>query len=112
MVGFKSLTCLPNKLARTRDTAVNALAQDAGVEVIAVHGHHLYDPDLVVKANKGKPTTTLGQWKKAGPYVMATLISPGRWYVRQCPPTFAHACETAFARQARVCYDGTGLQSR
>jgi cryptochrome len=55
-----------NAYARVRDEGILGLARDAGVEVVAVHGHHLYDPEVVVKVNGNKPTMTLNQWQGVG----------------------------------------------
>ena len=52
-----------NAYAKVRDERIKGLAKEAGVEVVEVHGRHLYDPEEVVKANKGKPTMTLNQWQ-------------------------------------------------
>lgn len=52
-----------NAYAKVRDERIKQLAKDKGVEVVEVHGRHLYDPELVVQANKGKPTMTLHQWQ-------------------------------------------------
>lgn len=52
-----------NAYAKVRDERIKDLAKNNGVEVIEVHGRHLYDPEDVVRANKGKPTMTLHQWQ-------------------------------------------------
>jgi hypothetical protein len=52
-----------NGYAKVRDKAIMELAEQAGVEVIGIHGRHLYDPEEVVKMNKGKGTMTLHQWQ-------------------------------------------------
>lgn len=52
-----------NGYAKERDGEIRALAQEKGVEVLEVHGRHLFDPEEVGRANKGKPTMTLGQWQ-------------------------------------------------
>ena len=52
-----------NAYAKIRDERILRLAKERGVEVVAVHGRHLFDPEEVVKANKGKPTMTLHQWQ-------------------------------------------------
>jgi cryptochrome len=53
-----------NAYAKVRDKEVKGLMAEIGVEVVDVPGRHLFDPDLVVQANKGKPTMTLNQWQK------------------------------------------------
>jgi len=62
-------------LVYERDTAGYAAIRDAevvkrvralgGTEVLAVHGHTLYDPQRVAAANHGKPTMSLASWRKA-----------------------------------------------
>jgi cryptochrome len=52
-----------NAYAKIRDERIKALAKDTGVEVLEVHGRHLFDPTEVVKANHNKPTMTLHQWQ-------------------------------------------------
>lgn len=52
-----------NGYARVRDKKVLDLAGRAGVEVVGVHGRHLFDPEVVVKVNGGKGTMTLHQWQ-------------------------------------------------
>ena len=52
-----------NEYAKVRDAKIKNLAKEKGVEVIDVHGRHLYDPDQVVKVNGNKPTTTLHTWQ-------------------------------------------------
>ncbi|WWC57893.1 uncharacterized protein I303_100428 [Kwoniella dejecticola CBS 10117] len=52
-----------NAYSKVRDEKIIALANELGVEVVATPGRHLYDPDEVIKANKGKPTMTLHQWQ-------------------------------------------------
>lgn len=47
-----------------RDEAVNKLAAAAGVEVIAMHGHTLWEGGKVIKLNKGKVPTTYAQYQK------------------------------------------------
>ena len=47
-----------------RDEAVNKLAEAAGVEVIALHGHTLWEGGKVIKLNKGKVPTTYAQYEK------------------------------------------------
>ncbi len=38
------------------------LAIDAGVQVLDVLGHTLYDPELVMKSNGGKATMSSAAW--------------------------------------------------
>jgi cryptochrome len=73
--------------ARDRDEKVIRLAKDAGVEVIVRTGRTLYDPDALVKENKGKPTMTISQVQAAGAKIGGiarpipapkSLPSPGR----------------------------------
>ncbi|KAF2139579.1 uncharacterized protein K452DRAFT_360356 [Aplosporella prunicola CBS 121167] len=45
--------------ARERDEMILKFAQEAGVEVIVKTGRTLYDPDLLVKENHGKPTMSI-----------------------------------------------------
>jgi cryptochrome len=52
-----------NAYAKVRDERIRGLAKEKGVEVVEAHGRHLYDPEVVVKAHKGKPTMTLNQWQ-------------------------------------------------
>ena len=52
-----------NAYAKVRDERIRSLAKEKGVEVVEAHGRHLYDPEEVVKAHKGKPTMTLNQWQ-------------------------------------------------
>lgn len=52
-----------NGYAKIRDAKVMEMAEKAGVEVVGVHGRHLYDPEEVVKNNEGKGTMTLHQWQ-------------------------------------------------
>lgn len=47
-----------------RDEAVNKLAEAAGVEVLALHGHTLWEGGKVIKLNKGKVPTTYAQYQK------------------------------------------------
>lgn len=60
-----------NAYAKIRDKKVREVLGGM-VEIVDVPGRHLFDPDLVVKGNKGKPTMTLNQWQKVGP--MALLV--------------------------------------
>jgi deoxyribodipyrimidine photolyase len=46
--------------ARERDEEIKKLAEEAGVEVIIKYGRTLYDPDELVKVNRG-PTMTINQ---------------------------------------------------
>jgi cryptochrome len=52
--------------ARDRDVKVMELAKQAGVEVVVRTGRTLYDPDELVKQNKGKPTMSISQVQAAG----------------------------------------------
>ncbi|KAF2798731.1 hypothetical protein K505DRAFT_94258 [Melanomma pulvis-pyrius CBS 109.77] len=52
--------------ARERDDTVMALAKKAGVEVVVRTGRTLYDPDELIKFNKGKPTMSISQVQAAG----------------------------------------------
>ncbi|OCF70856.1 hypothetical protein I204_08486 [Kwoniella mangroviensis CBS 8886] len=52
-----------NAYSKFRDEKIFALAEELGIQVIATPGRHLFDPDEVVKQNKGKPTMTLHQWQ-------------------------------------------------
>ena len=56
---FEKDTCVYD---RKRDADVKAAAKKAGVEVIDVHGHSLFDPELVLKANKGKAPLTYNHY--------------------------------------------------
>lgn len=47
--------------ARERDNVVVKLAKEVGVEVIIRTGRTLWDPDLLVQANGGKPTMSITQ---------------------------------------------------
>ncbi|KAJ3114416.1 hypothetical protein HK100_001667 [Physocladia obscura] len=49
---------------RRRDAAILAAAKTASVIVVAVQGHHLYDPEEVTRRNKGKPTMTISSLQK------------------------------------------------
>ncbi|KAF1919058.1 FAD binding domain of DNA photolyase-domain-containing protein [Ampelomyces quisqualis] len=51
---------------RERDESVMKLAKDAGVQVVVKVGRTLYDPDELVKQNKGKPTMSISQVQAAG----------------------------------------------
>ncbi|KAF9261148.1 Cryptochrome/photolyase FAD-binding domain-containing protein [Marasmius fiardii PR-910] len=51
---------------RNRDEKVMELAKNAGVEVVVKMGRTLYDPDELVKQNKGKPTMSISQVQAAG----------------------------------------------
>lgn len=48
--------------AAIRDRQITELASQAGVKVLSVLGHTLYDPELVVKENGGKATMSLASW--------------------------------------------------
>lgn len=52
-----------NAYAKVRDERIKQLAKEKGVEVIDIHGRHLFDPAEVVKVNGNKPTMTLHQWQ-------------------------------------------------
>ncbi|WVW81579.1 hypothetical protein I302_103574 [Kwoniella bestiolae CBS 10118] len=52
-----------NAYSKVRDERIFALAEEMGIQVIATPGRHLFDPDEVIKQNKGKPTMTLHQWQ-------------------------------------------------
>lgn len=64
--------------ARQRDQAIIELAKEVAPE-LKVHvlmGHNLLDPEeVVIKGNKGQPTTTLGQWQKVGLGVALQVIA-------------------------------------
>lgn len=47
-----------------RDDAINKLAEAAGVEVLALHGHTLWEGGKIIKLNKGKVPTTYAQYQK------------------------------------------------
>lgn len=55
--------------ARDRDKVVIAAAKEAGVEVIIRSGRTLWDSDLLVEKNHGKPTMSISQVQAAGPKV-------------------------------------------
>lgn len=50
---------------RERDEMIMKSAQENGVEVIAVNGRTLWDPDDIVKANGNKPTMSIKQLEAA-----------------------------------------------
>ncbi|KAF2635734.1 Cryptochrome/photolyase FAD-binding domain-containing protein [Massarina eburnea CBS 473.64] len=52
--------------ARERDEKVMQAAEEAGVKVVVKMGRTLYDPDELVKQNKGKPTMSSSQVQAAG----------------------------------------------
>ena len=52
-----------NAYAKVRDERVKELAKENGIEVMDVHGRHLFDPADVVKVNGNKPTMTLHHWQ-------------------------------------------------
>ncbi|KAF2875621.1 FAD binding domain of DNA photolyase-domain-containing protein [Massariosphaeria phaeospora] len=52
--------------ARDRDTKIIEIAKEAGIEVVIKTGRTLYDPDELVKQNKGKPTMSISQVQAAG----------------------------------------------
>ncbi|KAJ5502308.1 hypothetical protein N7463_005182 [Penicillium fimorum] len=51
--------------AQDRDTAVIAMAEKAGVQVIIRMGRTLFDPDELIQKNNGKPTMSITQVEKA-----------------------------------------------
>lgn len=53
-----------DEYAVTRDAAINELAKKAGVEIIALHGHTLWEGSKVIELNKGKVPTTYAQYQK------------------------------------------------
>ena len=61
-----------NEYAKVRDAKIRKLAEEKGVEVIEVHGRHLYDPEQIVKTNGNKPTMTLHQWQTVSPLWTST----------------------------------------
>ncbi|SNX85496.1 related to Deoxyribodipyrimidine photolyase [Melanopsichium pennsylvanicum] len=54
----------PSAYGRRRDQLVLEEAKKSGVEVVAVQGHHLFDPEEVTKMNKGKPTMAISTLQK------------------------------------------------
>ena len=52
--------------ARDRDAAIIRAAKDAGVEVIERSGRTLWDSDLLVEKNHGKPAMSISQVQSAG----------------------------------------------
>jgi cryptochrome len=54
---------------RQRDETIIRAAKDAGVEVIVRSGRTLWDSDLLVKNNGGKPTMSISQVQTTGPKV-------------------------------------------
>lgn len=54
----------PSAYGRRRDRLILEAAKKSKVEVVAVQGHHLYDPEEVVKKNKGKPTMAISTLQK------------------------------------------------
>ncbi|CDW98027.1 hypothetical protein [Sporisorium scitamineum] len=54
----------PSAYDRRRDKLILKAAKKNNVEVVAVQGHHLYDPEEVVKRNKGKPTMSMSTLQK------------------------------------------------
>ena len=48
-----------------RDAKVMEIATEAGVQVLAVHGHTLWDGQEAIKANGGKTPMTYAQYQKA-----------------------------------------------
>lgn len=61
--------------ARERDAAVCALAETAGVEVIVKQGRTLFDPDELVRLNKG-PTMSITQVQKASAKIKGGIPRP------------------------------------
>jgi cryptochrome len=61
--------------ARARDDAVCDLAQEAGVEVISKQGRTLFDPDELVRLNKG-PTMSISQVQKASAKIKSGVPRP------------------------------------
>ena len=57
--------------ARDRDAAVIKAAEEAGIEVIVRSGRTLWDSDLLVEKNHGKPTMSISQVQTAGPKIGA-----------------------------------------
>ena len=57
--------------ARDRDAAVIKAAEEAGVEVVVRYGRTLWDSDLLVEKNNGKPTMSISQVQTAGPKIGA-----------------------------------------
>jgi cryptochrome len=57
--------------ARERDAAIIEAAKEAGVEVIVRSGRTLWDSDLLVEKNHGKPTMSISQVQTAGPKIGA-----------------------------------------
>ena len=66
-----------NGYARVRDKKVLELARSLGpgLEVIAIHGRHLYDPEMIVKVNGGKGTMTLHQWQNVRVHLASSLLT-------------------------------------
>ncbi|EPQ31922.1 uncharacterized protein PFL1_00121 [Pseudozyma flocculosa PF-1] len=54
----------PSAYGRRRDALIKEAAAKSKVEIVAVQGHHLYDPEDVVKRNKGKPTMAISTLQK------------------------------------------------
>lgn len=54
----------PSAYGRRRDELILAAAKKTNVEVVAVQGHHLYDPEEVTKHNKGKPIMAISTLQK------------------------------------------------
>ncbi|KAH7926248.1 hypothetical protein BV22DRAFT_1104439 [Leucogyrophana mollusca] len=48
--------------AAVRDAEVKASVTKAGVQVVDVLGHSLYDPQAIVDQNKGNPTMSISSW--------------------------------------------------
>ncbi len=47
-----------------RDDQIKEFSREWGVEVVGIHGHTLYDPLQVVKANGNKPPLTITSFQK------------------------------------------------
>lgn len=54
----------PSAYGRRRDQLILEAAEKSNVKVVAVQGHHLYDPEQVVNKNKGKPTMSMSTLQK------------------------------------------------
>lgn len=55
-----------NAYPRARDAKIREIAKQAGVKVLEVHGHHLYNIDKVLESHGGKATTTMAALRKVG----------------------------------------------
>ncbi|ORY06123.1 cryptochrome-2 [Clohesyomyces aquaticus] len=67
--------------ARERDESVIEEARKAGVEVVVKMGRTLYDPEELVRENKGKPTMSISQVQAAGKSIggIASPIASPTW---------------------------------